>query len=1332
MKKRTCLAVLFALVFLGVLGADGSETLNDLLSPVFLSGGPAAVSEHTPYADTINPAASADNQLVTLDLSYLLLTGDRTTEGWGHAVSLGASFPAKFGVISGSGHFFHSPAFSEVNLGTQGSVHVSFAKDLFPNFHIGTGLNAYFGSGWALGMDLGFLHLPGDVGAFKNLAWGAALTNLGYASFTDAATTDYPKMFSLQAGAGATLMKKDPFQIDATVDAFFPGFTNARIHLGGNIIFKEMVNLSFASRIDLAEMLQGDFSALVPSFGIGFTLGLKVQEEKDFLGLEKRGWGNSNLTINTAAAPLQNGLWAFGGGVHLPLGNLDNKPPVISITYEETTYISPNHDGVQDELVVPIDIDDDRYVKEYNFVVKNENDEVVRTIVNKEIRDEDVQFRTIMARLSYVKTGIPIPGEIRWDGFSDGGVVVPDGTYTFQLDATDDNGNKGYSETYTVVVDNTPPALEITVPEAEELIFSPNEDGSKDTLPIQQTGSDEDLWKGEIKTMDGKTVMAWLWENTSPPAFDWNGRDQEGQLLPDSVYQYLIEATDRAGNRTAGKLTNIIINTQETPISIYIDHSFFAPGMEGSRNTMVFTPQVPITTGVEQWKLEIRNTNNQVVKHFTGEKTLPEQITFDGKNDNGSSIQEGRYLGVLEVRYINGNRPRSETPVFTVDKTRPKAEVTVDQPAVFSPDGDGKRDTITIYQDTSTEGTWTGLFTDSKGTTVRRYVWIDRADPVLVWDGYDSLGGVVPDGDYTYTLEAVDRALNRGSSSPVSLRIDTVPTPVALQHELEAFSPNGDSIKEQVVFTPRLEVTGGIQEYRFTITEEGDEIVWTTGGRSRVPETIRWDGFKNDGSKASDGMYRAEIQVVYEKGDTSTARSRLIELDTRYPEAEIAVDLLLFSPDGDGRKDELVFNQTSSNETLWSSEIRSEDGTVIRQLFWKGALEPFTWDGTDEAGNRVKDGVYSYHVAAADKAGNSMKESLEGIVVDTRPTTIFITLDAEGFTPNGDGIQEEIAFNLLVNETSGIARWTLEILDDTGKAVRQFTDSRLPKKIIWNGEREDGSIKDGFYKTRFSVEYNKGNFPVSETQAFILDTSPPRLAVNPAPVPFSPDNDGVDDELTIELKADDASGIRGWEFTILDRERHLFQTFRGEGSPAASIIWDGKGKDGDLVLSAEDYLYMFQVVDNFGLKSEVRGVIPVDVLVVREGNRLKIQIANITFAPNSPELDVRDQTIVDKNIYVIERISQILKKYASYRITIEGHAVNLSWADPVKSEREEREELLELSKLRAQTVKDRLVALGVEEGRISVIGMGGTKPIVPHGDLDNRWKNRRVEFILEK
>ena len=39
---------------------------------------------------------------------------------------------------------------------------------------------------------------------------------------------------------------------------------------------------------------------------------------------------------------------------------------------------------------------------------------------------------------------------------------------------------------------------------------------------------------------------------------------------------------------------------------------------------------------------------------------------------------------------------------------------------------------------------------------------------------------------------------------------------------------------------------------------------------------------------------------------------------------------------------------------------------------------------------------------------------------------------------------------------------------------------------------------------------------------------------------------------------------------------------------------------------------------------------------------------------------------------------------------------------------------------------------GVDSARLTAVGRGGSQPVVARSDKDNWWKNRRVEFILNK
>jgi outer membrane protein OmpA-like peptidoglycan-associated protein len=222
----------------------------------------------------------------------------------------------------------------------------------------------------------------------------------------------------------------------------------------------------------------------------------------------------------------------------------------------------------------------------------------------------------------------------------------------------------------------------------------------------------------------------------------------------------------------------------------------------------------------------------------------------------------------------------------------------------------------------------------------------------------------------------------------------------------------------------------------------------------------------------------------------------------------------------------------------------------------------------------------------------------------------------------------------------------------------------------------------------------------------------------------------LNDELTIGLKVDDPVAIDSWQITILDPEQHPFTSFAGKGAPSEKIIWNGTSSTGELVQSAEDYPLAFTIKDELGNVATVQKTIPVDILVIRDGDKLRVRIASITFQANTADYMNVEPEKAAKNVSTIARLAEIFKKYSKYRIQIEGHANLVNFDNPAKAKIEQEQELLPLSKKRADSIRDALVSQGIEAGRISTTGIGAATPVVPFSDLDNRWKNRRVEFIL--
>jgi outer membrane protein OmpA-like peptidoglycan-associated protein len=263
------------------------------------------------------------------------------------------------------------------------------------------------------------------------------------------------------------------------------------------------------------------------------------------------------------------------------------------------------------------------------------------------------------------------------------------------------------------------------------------------------------------------------------------------------------------------------------------------------------------------------------------------------------------------------------------------------------------------------------------------------------------------------------------------------------------------------------------------------------------------------------------------------------------------------------------------------------------------------------------------------------------------------------------------------------------------------------------------------------------------------DTAGPELKVTLSAEYFSPDDDGMADVLDIALEARDESDIWIWQFDIFDPNNRLFRrwtgevdTFRDEAAAESAktalrifeklISWDGRGLSGELIQSASDYPFVFTAADVFNNSSTSKGIIQIDVLVIKEGDILRVQVPSIVFASNSVGFDGLSEEDKANNDWILRRIAQVLQKFSGYHVTVEGHANYTVSPAQTRQRQRESQELRALSQARAGTIVNYLAGLGVERERLSSVGIGGDRPIVAFEDRDNWWKNRRVEFILER
>jgi len=1331
----------------------GADAVPDLYAPNIAGPGGFSTTQGGAPASALNPAQGGDAQRIIFDLGYFGLAGLGAERGYGNVIEAGMLLPTKYGVFGGAFRFMNSPFTASFPIGAIFSGNISAAKELYPGMSVGAGLNFGFGTDWTLSADLGFRYNIGKLGPFHNFTWAVALRGMG--------KSHTPTWFTPIGGISFDILrltgkdgKRDPLLIKAAADLSVPSIfyfpqTSLIFKLGFDFSIAELIDISLswpgASGLNVRELAEGAKFQGIPSVGIGVNIMLPSSGGKRIAG--GRLPADGDLAFNTAMKPLYTDIYAFGLGATWTAGIADKKPPLIAIDYPDTAYFSPNNDGRADYLEIPVNISDTRYVDSWVWEITDEEGNGIRTYRNKELRPQTRGMRNIISRLGAVKAGVDVPPVFRWDGIGDGGEPATDGKYYFSISAADDSGNSATSPRYAAVLDNTPPEIAISALSETEKIFSPDGDGGKDTIAFVPSGSAEDAWGSGIWNATGAQVRAFESESGKPNARTWDGTDDSGAVVPDGVYTYRIFATDRAQNYAVAAIENIIVNTIQPQVSLVITDPWFSPDGDGIKDTMYMDFGIPVREGISAWSLQIRDTAGNTLRTIAGDAAaVPLLFEYDGYNDAGAVLNEGAYRAELRVNYRNGYTASTFSPVFNLRVTPPRAAVHAEYSA-FSPDNDGNQDEMLIHQEGSSELVWTGDIRRTAGVpgerAVRSFRFTGVPPATITWDGRGDAGTKAVDGDYTYELYATDPAGNSGRSNVIHFTLSTADTPLMISADQRAFSPNSDRIKDTININPQIQVMDGILGYRLDILDSSGNTARTFEGAGAPAATIGWDGRSAAGSIAPDGAYTARLELRYVQGNRPAASSLPFTLDTQAPSAALFAPFTVFSPNGDGKRDAIPFSITTAGDDEWTATVYGDGDRVVRTWNWKGAAPQISWDGTDQAGNSAPDGVYRFSLQSSDEAGNRFSSAIPNITLDARVPRVILTASVAAIAPKANQSADLVRFGIICSIQEGIENWSLELKDDTGAALRRFgpgesaqnatgNQNRVvppPASIGWNGLAEDGAIREGSYTPTLTVTYVKGDAAVASAAPLTVDISGPELSFNYRPEFFSPDNDGVDDELIMSLGARDASPIAAWTLEIREPQPPypVFYRVEGRGSPAEQLIWDGRSNRGELAQSATDYPLTYTATDILGNARAMESKIVVDVLVIRDGDRLRIQVPSIIFRQDAPDFNSLASATVDNNERVLRRIAAILNKFRDYRVQVEGHA------NPVqRTEEEERDELQPLSEARARAVVNMLVEFGVARSRLSYVGMGGTRPVVRFEDRDNWWKNRRVEFILIK
>lgn len=136
------------------------------------------------------------------------------------------------------------------------------------------------------------------------------------------------------------------------------------------------------------------------------------------------------------------------------------------------------------------------------------------------------------------------------------------------------------------------------------------------------------------------------------------------------------------------------------------------------------------------------------------------------------------------------------------------------------------------------------------------------------------------------------------------------------------------------------------------------------------------------------------------------------------------------------------------------------------------------------------------------------------------------------------------------------------------------------------------------------------------------------------------------------------------------------------------------------------------MIDNTDLSESVELAVEGDVIFIQIDGKFVFKSA--------------EATLTEDAYIIFSQLTHVFNKNADYSIAIRGHT------DDRDIETRAFPSNWELSAVRATTVLRYFIRQGLDPERMTATGYADFLPIAPNDTVENRAKNRRVEFVLEK
>ena len=328
-----------------------------------------------------------------------------------------------------------------------------------------------------------------------------------------------------------------------------------------------------------------------------------------------------------------------------------------------------------------------------------------------------------------------------------------------------------------------------------------------------------------------------------------------------------------------------------------------------------------------------------------------------------------RGVGIWALGY-DGTQPELYSLLkakFITDTIPPKISASTISTPAFSPNADGRLDTVTVSLTVTghTRFGWViAMIADGIVGPAIRSGSTTGTTVAVTWDGKRADGSTAPDGSYQITVWTADASDNRASVAKV-VALDTRPATITPSAVPIWFSPDGDGRSDRT--TLRMTADTAVTGTARLISSRGMGVR-TFPISAATAKAWTWDGKDARGRIVPDGRYTYRVDGLDRAGNR-TIRDLTVRVDRTIRSVSWAASS--FRPSA-GRTDRLTF---AIRRPATVTVAIYQGSTLVRRIWTGRALAAgtygWTWNGRNSSGALVRPGKYSVVVRASSWIGPS-------------------------------------------------------------------------------------------------------------------------------------------------------------------------------------------------------------------------------------------------------------------------------------------------------------------------------------------------------------------------